>query len=74
MRSTFCWTLFKRTVHGEELSLCVSCVSRVSDQNGVSLLCIMFEIHHSGWEPSFFIVLNSVRSVLYVKLCVQGQY
>ena len=24
---------------------------RVSDQNGVSLLCIMLEIHHSGWEP-----------------------
>ena len=26
--------------------------SRVSDQNGVSLLYIMLEIHHSGWEPS----------------------
>ena len=25
--------------------------SRVSDQNGVSLLHIMLEIHHSGWEP-----------------------
>ena len=25
---------------------------RVSDQNGVSLLYIMFEIHHSGREPS----------------------
>ena len=27
-------------------------ISRVSDQNGVSLLCIMLEIHHSGPEPS----------------------
>ena len=26
--------------------------SRVPDQNGVSLLYIMFEIHHSGREPS----------------------
>ena len=28
------------------------CISRVSDQNGVSLLYIMLEIHHCGWEPS----------------------
>ena len=27
-------------------------MSRVSGQNGVSLLYIMLEIHHSGWEPS----------------------
>ena len=27
-------------------------ISRVSDQNGVSLLYIMLEIHHSGGEPS----------------------
>ena len=27
-------------------------ISRVSDHNGVSLLYIMLEIHHSGWEPS----------------------
>ena len=26
--------------------------SRVSDQNAVSLLCIMLEIHHFGREPS----------------------
>ena len=26
--------------------------SMVPDQNGVSLLYIMLEIHHSGWEPS----------------------
>ena len=29
-----------------------SCILRVPDQNGVSLLCIMLEIHHSGREPS----------------------
>ena len=27
-------------------------ISRVSDQNGVPLLYIILEIHHSGWEPS----------------------
>ena len=31
-----------------------SLFSRVSDQNGVSPLYIMLEIHHSGWEPSFY--------------------
>ena len=30
----------------------VTNISRVSDQNGVSLLYIMLEIHHSGREPS----------------------
>ena len=28
------------------------CITRVSDQNGVSLLDIMLEIHHSGRESS----------------------
>ena len=33
--------------------VCVcTCISRVSNQNGVSLLYIMLEIHHSGREPS----------------------
>ena len=27
-------------------------ISRVPEQNGVSLLYVMLEIHHSGWEPS----------------------
>ena len=27
-------------------------ISKISDQNGISLLYIMFEIHNSGWEPS----------------------
>ena len=30
-------------------------ISRVSDQNGVCLLYIMLEIHHSGWERSNFV-------------------
>ena len=34
------------TLYGMKMKL------RVSDQNGVSLLYIMLEIHHSGWEPS----------------------
>ena len=29
-------------------------ISRVFDQNGVSLLYIMLEIHHSGREPSIY--------------------
>ena len=33
-------------------SICYVDISRVSDQNGVSLLYIMLEIHHSGREPS----------------------
>ena len=36
--------------------------SRVSDQNGISLLYIMLEIHHSGREPSKW---NSQNSKLY---------
>ena len=35
--SLVCWTCF---------------ISRVSDQNGVSLLYVMLEIHHFGREPS----------------------
>ena len=32
-------------------------ISRVSDQNGVSLLYIKLEIHHSGREPSIYIYI-----------------
>ena len=31
-----------------------SMISRVSNQNGVSLLYIMLEIHHSGREPLIY--------------------
>ena len=39
-----------------QLTVCRVHISRVSDQNGVSLLYIMLEIHHSGWEPSIYTV------------------
>ena len=56
-------------------------ISRVSDQNGVSLLYIMLEIHHSGWKPSIWIHVitlsvafgvwkSSVSSVLGLLSCV----
>ena len=32
--------------------------SRVSDQNGVSLLYIMLKIHHSAWEPRIYLGLR----------------
>ena len=35
-----------------EIQLCS--ISRVPDQNGVSLLYIKLEIHHSGREPSIY--------------------
>ena len=35
-------------------SNCKGYISSVSDQNGISLLYIMLEIHHSGREPSIF--------------------
>ena len=35
-------------------------ISRVSDQNGVYLLYIMLEIHHSGWEPSIYKISHSI--------------
>ena len=39
---------------GNTFNFLVRCdyISRVPDQNGVSLLYIMLEIHHSGREPS----------------------
>ena len=33
---------------------CLLSISRVSNQNGISLLYIMREIHHSGREPSLW--------------------
>ena len=32
-------------------------ILRVSDQNGVSLLYIMLEMHHSGREPSNYVCI-----------------
>ena len=36
-------------------------ISRVSNQNGVSLLYIMVEIHHSGREPSIYMLKQSKK-------------
>ena len=38
-------------------------ISRVSDQNGISLLYIMLEIHRSGQEPSIFISFPATSTV-----------
>ena len=38
----------------------VTLISRVSDQNGVSLLYIMLEIHHSGRKPSICFALLTI--------------
>ena len=35
----------------------VNYISRVPDQNGVSLLYIMLEIHHSGWVPLIYFAI-----------------
>ena len=42
---------FEKEVSSKLARSDMTCISRVSDQNGVSLLYIMLEIHHSGWEP-----------------------
>ena len=46
--------------------------SRVSDQNGVSVLYIMLEMRHSGREPSILLMmLIKVFSIKYCRwLCV----
>ena len=42
-------------VEGSQSEWCISSmISRVFDQNGVSLLYIMLEIHYSGWKPSVY--------------------
>ena len=43
--------------------------SRVSDQNGVSLLYDMLEIHHSGQEPS-----KCKKAQLSLAVCLQALY
>ena len=82
-------TLCVRTASGRTASLHVNVsrvcwdwyfILRVSNQNGVSSLYIMLEIHHSGWELSNFLkldVLNwELASPLHVKVrslcCVIG--
>ena len=47
-----------------------STISRVSDQNGVSLLYIMLEVHHSGREPSICcghpLCVHSVKTLCHI--------
>ena len=45
----FTWTITWRVFDPNGI---YNCISRVPKQNGVSLLYIMLEIHHSGREPS----------------------
>ena len=40
-------------------------ISRVSNQNGVSLLYIMLEIHHSGREPSKYWLISKKKKKLH---------
>ena len=45
----------------------IMCISRVPNQNGVSLLYIMLEIHHSGWEPSIW--CDGLHALVTLDLC-----
>ena len=47
-------------------------ILRVPDQNGVSLLYIMLEVHHSGREPSNYVGIHCVCVCvhMYVFVCV----
>ena len=48
-------------------------ISRVSDQNGISLLYIMLEIHRTGQEPSictFSLKLRKVVVVFHVSVLI----
>ena len=49
-------------------------ISRVSDQNGVSLLSVMLEIHHSGRDPSICFTWKVMfKSFCVTKCCVTAQ-
>ena len=52
---------------------CSKFISRVPDQNGVSLLYIMLEIHHSGREPSICLFVCDVTSQQHASLS-QGRF
>ena len=45
------------------------CISRVPNQNGVSLLYIMLEIHHSGMELSIYVFKSACTTA---SMCVCG--
>ena len=50
-RASFSIIILKKVTICCSSSVCYN-ISRVSDQNGLSPLYIMLEIHHSGREPS----------------------
>ena len=56
------------STHLCEQILQFECISRVPDQNGVSLLYIMLEMHRSGWEPSNYV------SVCMLDFCPFSQF
>ena len=47
-----CFDLHDLELHSRLWACETGTFSRIRDQNGVSLLYIMFEIHQSGQEPS----------------------
>ena len=59
------------------LYLYVMChISRVPDQNGVSLLYIMLEIHHSGRKPlicSFLLISCVFKWLCSIRVCCCGK-
>ena len=50
---------------------CQEKISRVPDQNGVSLLYVMLEIGHSGWEPSIFSVGGKIDEHTYFTMKIK---
>ena len=47
----------------------VKSISRVSDQNGVSLLYIVLGIHHTGWEPLLLQSEDEKQTVTFFRVC-----
>ena len=48
------WATFDVQYCNSILAYAAACISRVSDQNGVSPLYIVLEIHHSGPDPLIY--------------------
>ena len=56
--SYFCHSV--NGISGQRRDLYIHCILRVSDQNGVSPLYIMLEIHHSGREPLIYKAVSGI--------------
>ena len=61
------WMVTRLSQTGRSLSFSYLCKSRVPNQNGVSLLYIMLETHHSDQEPSKCV---SVSLCVLLSLCL----